>query len=86
MLKGFYWKRNDMWQDYVLTFGGIGFAIILLPALRNKKTKMPLVSSAFTAFILYVFAATMASLGLYFTAASNLLTAGMWTAIAILRR
>lgn len=75
-----------IWQDAVFTVGGFLLTINLLPTVLNSEAKVPLATSALTALVLYVYAGTMASLGLHYSAVMNLATAAFWTFIAFYRR
>ena len=69
-------------QDIILTAGSIVFILALVPSIRSKD-KPALLTSSMTAFVLYVFACTYISLGLWLTASVTALTAAMWTALAV---
>ena len=71
-----------IWQDIVFTLGGFAFGIALLPALRAAE-KPPLLTSTLTAGILYLYSATMVSLDLRAGAVATVVTALMWTGLAI---
>lgn len=71
-----------MWQDYVLTAGSIAFVLALIPAVRAKE-KPARTTSAMTSFVLWIFAATDVTLGLYWTALTTALTASMWLVLLI---
>ncbi len=66
-----------MWQDWVLTVGGFGFFIALLPTIVGKSK--PAASSSLVTFILLgAFVWVYASLGLWKAMAANSLTAAAW--------
>lgn len=72
--------------DLVFTIGGLVFAVGLLPACLNPKTRMPLRTSLPTAIVLWVYGITFVCMGLPFSALSSYVTAAMWTFIAMDRR
>lgn len=74
-----------MWQDIVFTAGGIIFAILLIPILKDSDSKIPRLTSIPTTITLLIFSFTYITLGFYFSAATNLLTASCWAAISIWR-
>lgn len=69
------------WQDAVFGVGQFLFALSLVPGLRDAQ-KPPLFMSLPTAAVLLAFCAAYASLGLWLGAASVVLCAAMWLALA----
>lgn len=72
------------WQDAVLSFGGLAFAAACIPTIRQAE-KPAVGTSAFTASLLLVQAATLASLGLWWACFGNLATATAWTVLLVQR-
>lgn len=71
-----------MWQDFVFTAGSLIFAVALWPSVRSIH-KPALASSIMTATVLFLFAITYTTLGLTFSAITTMVTASMWTTLAI---
>lgn len=71
-----------MWQDYVITVGGIVISLSLIPAIRGED-KPPLATSIPTATVLFIFSATFVTLRLWFSAGMYVLAAGLWTTLAL---
>ena len=71
-----------IWQDWVITIGQYFFAITLLPTLFSRS--LPPIKTSFpTSLILYSFAFTFSTLGLFHSTLSSLVVATVWLAIAI---
>lgn len=66
-----------MWQDAVFFGGQVLFALLLVPTLLNRM-KPARVTCAGNAALLFLFAVAYASLGLWFSAASTAVCAGLW--------
>ncbi len=74
--------------DFLLTVSGLGFAMALLPAVRQAwtgRTTITLWSSVPTAVLLGVTATALIMLEQWYGAFSTMLTAGLWTVLAITR-
>jgi hypothetical protein len=71
-----------MWQDFVFTFGSIGFTIALIPALRSKQ-KPPVSSSLLTGTFLLIFALTYVTLGLWLSVIFGTILALTWLTLAL---
>lgn len=71
-----------MWQDYVIAVGAIGLALALIPSIRADQ-KPSVFTSAPTAFVLFVFSASYASLDLWFAACTQFVGAALWTVLAL---
>ncbi|MEX1113481.1 MAG: hypothetical protein WD603_01875 [Patescibacteria group bacterium] len=65
------------WQDIVLSVGSAMFMIALIPSILSDD-KPAVTTSLMTGTVLIVFAATYASLGLWFTTVITALTAAFW--------
>lgn len=74
-----------IWQDLVFTLGGLLLAVLLLPMVRDPDAAAPRTTSVPTAGVLYAFAATFTTMGLYASAVTNTATALCWTFIALKR-
>lgn len=74
------------WQELVFSFGSLLFAIALLPSVLDKDTEIPLFTSSATGITLITFSLSFLSLGMFYSAATNLLVSAMWIFIAIKRR
>ena len=73
-----------MWQDYVLTLGGLVFAAVLIPQVIDCVKRGAVVnihSASLTAGILFIFAATYGSLGMWLAAIP--FAAVVWGIIAV---
>ena len=75
-----------MIQDYFLTFGAVSGFFIMLPAIRNKRTALPLVTSLLTAFNLTMGAICGLTLGTWMSALVTFVNAGVWFFLAARRR
>ena len=73
------------WQDYVFALGSVGLAGTLIPTLLNSDASVPRWTSVPTAFVLYVFSATYLSMSFFFSAIVTVVTAVVWTLIALYR-
>lgn len=73
-----------LWQDWVFGVGGFLFAPSPLPMVV-RSPKPPLLTSGLTALILWSFVIAFATLGLWLSACSGVLTAGTWTVLAMQR-
>lgn len=74
------------WHDTVFTVGTVIFILALIPMAWNVDTAVPLKSSLSTGLVLAAFAINLLSLGLYFSAAAEVVTASLWLFIAARRR
>lgn len=74
-----------VWQDVVFFVGGFLLAVVLYPVLRDEESAVPRWTSIPTAAVLYAFAGTYYTLGLYLAMSMNAFSALMWTAIALWR-
>ena len=74
-----------LWQDAVIAVGQFALTLALIPAIRDTS-KPPLRTSLTTALILYVFAATFATLGLWLAVISSVLAGAAWTVLAAQKR
>jgi hypothetical protein len=74
-----------VWQDIVLAVGSISFAGALVPSLRSSN-KPALATSVITGGWLSVFAATYATLRLWFATATTAVTAALWVLLAMQTR
>lgn len=70
------------WQDAVLAFGSLIFAVALIPSLRSDN-KPALFTNVCYAIVLMAFTAVYASLEYWLTAAIALLTTIEWTTLAL---
>lgn len=73
------------WHDAVFTIGTVIFILALIPMAWNVDTTVPFKSSLSTGLVLAVFAVNLLSLGLYFSAAAEVITASLWLFIAARR-
>ncbi len=74
--------------DFILTVAAIGFAIALLPAVRDAwkgHTTLTLWSSVPTSTLLFMDVVALLMLEQWYGAFSTMLTAGLWTTLAIFR-
>lgn len=74
-----------IWQDAVLTFGGLVLAGLLVPVLRDEDAVVPRTTSIPTGSVLALIAATYVTLDLMFAAAASTASAGAWFSIAAWR-
>jgi hypothetical protein len=73
-----------MWQDWILGLIGYVFALTLIPMLR-QRAKPPLTTSLSTFALLMVMAVTEATLGLWNTTVSTVVTMALWGTLALQR-
>ena len=71
-----------LWQDWIIAIGGFCFSIALIPSIRGKD-KPPASTSVLTAFFLYVFAICFATLGMWLSMSSEILSGIAWTILLI---
>jgi len=72
-----------VWQDIYFMLAGWAFGLLVYPILRDEDASVPRWSSVPTATLLYGHVIAFTTLGLYLSALGSLLTALMWTALAI---
>ena len=70
-----------MWQDYVLAVGVFIFSLALIPTIRSNQ-KPALSTSVLTSIVLFVFAITYASLGLWLAVVAQFVGAFVWSVLA----
>ena len=70
------------WQDLVFAGGQFFFIFALVPAVLSR-TKPPLSTSVVTGGVLYVFAATYATMDFWLSATSAAVVASLWAVIAV---
>ena len=71
-----------MWQDWVLSIGGLVLATSLLPSVWSSN-KPSVWTSAVSAAVVGLFSYTFMSLGLTLGAGGATLTAGLWLVLVI---
>lgn len=69
------------WQDLILTIGSIIFTLALIPSVMSKD-KPALSSSLLTGAVLLVFAGVYASLALWFSMVTTVITGLVWLLLA----
>ncbi|MEX2126944.1 MAG: hypothetical protein WD871_01705 [Xanthobacteraceae bacterium] len=74
-----------IWQDAVIATVQLGFCAALVPTAMPAADKPPLATSAPTAIGLFVIAATMASLGLWWSFTTAGASGALWAVIAFQR-
>lgn len=72
-----------IWQDAVLTAGSVIFLLALFPSLLNKKAKPAILTSSLTGSVLLVYAVVYASLSLWFSVTTTVVTAILWFILAM---
>lgn len=72
-----------VWQDAVLTTGSVVFLLALFPSLRNEKAKPAMLTSVLTGWVLLVYAVVYASLSLWFSVITTVVTAILWFILAM---
>jgi uncharacterized membrane protein YqgA involved in biofilm formation len=72
------------WQDWVFSIGGFLILMSLIPTLRGEQK--PALTTGVMSFVLVaIFACTMATLGLWFSAFANALISICWGTLALQR-
>ena len=71
-----------VWQDIVLSVGAWIFFIALIPSIKSKD-KPALMTSLPTGTVLAVFALVYATLGLWLSIFSTILTSAAWFTLAV---
>lgn len=66
-----------IWQDVLLMFGGFGFVVALIPAVRSQS-KPPRSTCAMTGGILALFCLAYATLGLWLAFIATAITSTLW--------
>ena len=74
-----------MWQDWVIMSAQWVFAVTLLMIILHKDQKPPFLSSLITSFGIYAIAFAFATLGLWLSSLSAIVTATEWAIIAYQR-
>lgn len=74
-----------IWQDGIFLAGSVFSLFVLVPALRDATTNIPLGTSLPSATIGIVYGTTFFTLGMTMSAAGSILTGLMWSVIAVLR-
>lgn len=69
------------WQDIVISIGSALLTIGLIPTVVAKE-KPAVTTSLTSGTIILVFAATGTTIGLWFTAAVQVITSGLWFVLA----
>lgn len=70
-----------MWQDFIISGGGVFFTIALIPSLLSKD-KPALTTSVMTSTILFAMIITYASLGLWLSSVMNAVMCLLWAILA----
>jgi hypothetical protein len=70
-----------MWQDIIISAGGVFFTVALIPSLIGKN-KPAVGTSVPTSIILFVMILTYASLGLWMSAVMNAVMCFLWAVLA----
>ena len=71
-----------MWQDLIISGGGVFFTLALIPSLLSKD-KPALTTSIVTSSILFVMIITYASLDLWLSSFMNAVMCVLWAVLAI---
>ncbi len=74
-----------VWQDMLIAIGSVGFSLALIPAARSSS-KPPRSSCLLTGGILWSYVLAFGTLGLWYSAATTVITACMWTLLFLQRR
>ena len=74
------------WQDLVFSVGGVFFLVSIMGAILSPTQKPPRFSCALTAFWLWAFVVTYASLDLWFSFYVGVLSASGWTLLFFQKR
>lgn len=71
-----------MWQDIIISIGGVFFTIALIPSLLSQD-KPALTTSVMTSSILFILVFTYASLGLWLSSLMNAIMCLLWATLAV---
>jgi hypothetical protein len=71
-----------MWQDLIFCIGSILFIVGLIPSVRGKQ-KPPKSTCVITGLTLLTFAITYATLGLWLSFITTLITSTMWLVLLV---
>lgn len=74
------------WQDLIFAVGAVAFMISMLGSIVSKTQKPPRWSCLITAFFLWLFIIVYASLGLWVSVVTGLLSSIGWTILVFQRR
>lgn len=70
------------WQDWAIALVGIYFAFALIPSIRSQGEKPPFFTSFTTALGLLITGVALFTAGLWFSAATTLLSVAAWSVLA----
>ena len=74
-----------MWQDLVFLVGSVFSLLVLVPTLADSMSTVPLGTALPSAGMGFVYGTTFLTMGMTLSAVGSILTAGMWSLIALVR-
>lgn len=76
---------EQIWQDYVLLFGTLLIAVVLVPTLLDRRATVPRTTSVPGAIAVFLFVVGFTGLELWLTAGANVVSFVFWVLVAMFR-
>lgn len=80
-----YVLTEQIWQDYVLLFGTLLIAVVMVPTLLDSRASVPRSTSVPGAIAVFMFIIGFLGLELWLTAAANIVSLVFWILVAVYR-
>lgn len=80
-----YLLTDQIWQDYVLLFGTLLIAVVMVPTLLNSRATVPRSTSVPGAIAVFLFIIGFVGLKLWLTALANAVSFVFWVLVAVYR-
>lgn len=80
-----YLLTDQIWQDYVLLFGTLLIAFVLVPTLLDSRATVPRSTSIPGSIAVFLFIIGFTGLELWLTAFANVISFVFWVLVAIYR-
>lgn len=80
-----YVLTDQIWQDYVLLFGTLLIAVVMVPTLLDSRATVPRTTSVPGAIAVFLFIVGFVGLELWLTAAANAVSCLFWILVAVYR-
>lgn len=80
-----YLLTDQIWQDYVLLFGTLLIAVVMVPTLLDSRATVPRSTSVPGAIAVFLFIIGFVGLKLWLTALANAISFVFWILVAVYR-
>lgn len=80
-----YILTDQIWQDYVLLFGTLLIAVVMVPTLLDPRASVPRSTSVPGAIAVFIFIIGFLGLELWLTAVANTVSFVFWVLVAVYR-